>query len=178
MTPEGIEQAKQAGQEIKKIIGQETLQVYLSPYYRTRQTFQHIQESITDNIVKAFEAPRLREQDWGYLRDHELIEEITQEQDGFGPFYYRIPDGESGTDVYDRASGFLETRHRDFQKSDYPHNVLIVTHGMTLRLFLMRWFHWSVEEFEALPNPHSCQIVLMQKDSNDRFDLIGALAGR
>jgi len=42
LTPDGIEQARQAGQEIKKIIGQETLQVYVSPYFRTRQTYQYI----------------------------------------------------------------------------------------------------------------------------------------
>ena len=78
LTPEGIEQAKQAGQKIKNIIGEETLQVYLSPYYRTRQTFQYIQESIKENIVKAFEDPRFREQDWGHLRNPDLNEEITQ----------------------------------------------------------------------------------------------------
>ena len=48
LTDEGIEQARRAGKEIKLIIGQETLQVYLSPYFRTRQTFQPIQESIQE----------------------------------------------------------------------------------------------------------------------------------
>ena len=80
--------------------------------------------------------------------------------------------------MYDRVSIFLETLHRDFRKSDYPENVLIVTHGVTLRLFLMRWFHWSVEEFELLRNPLNCQIVIMQKDSNDKYNLISELARR
>ena len=44
----------------------------------------------------------------------------------------------------------MDTLHRDFQKTDFPQNVLIVTHGLTMRLFLMRWFHWTVSEFEAL----------------------------
>ncbi len=148
LTDEGIEQARRAGQEIKKMIGQGTLQGYLSPYYRTRQTFQYIQESVKENIVKTFEDPRLREQDWGHLRLSDLNDEIIQERDGFSTFYYRIPDGESGADVYDRVSIFLETLHRDFQKPDFPDNVLIVTHGMTLRLFLMRWFHWSVKNLK------------------------------
>lgn len=178
LTEEGIQQAQQAGQEIKKIIGQETLHVYVSPYYRTRQTYQYIQECIRENVVKAFEDPRLREQDWGHLRPSNLNDEILQERNGFSTFYYRIPDGESGADVYDRVSTFLETLHRDFQKPDYPENVLIVTHGMTLRLFLMRWFHWSVEDFESLCNPHNCQIVIMQKDSNDRYVLISELTRR
>ena len=40
LTPEGIEQAREAGGKIKDIIGRETVYVYLSPYYRTRQTYQ------------------------------------------------------------------------------------------------------------------------------------------
>jgi len=178
LTQEGIEQARLAGREIREIVGRETMQVYVSPYYRTRQTFQYIRDSIGDNVVKTFEDPRIREQDWGHLRNPELNEEIQHERDNFSTFYYRIPDGESGADVYDRVSIFLETLHRDFQKPDYPENVLIVTHGMTLRLFLMRWFHWSVEEFELLRNPLNCQIVIMQKDANDRYDLISALTRR
>jgi broad specificity phosphatase PhoE len=178
LTVEGIAQARQAGQEIKQMIGQESLQVYLSPYFRTRQTNQYIQESIQENTIKTFEDPRLREQDWGHLRSPDLNEEIIQERDGYGTFYFRIPDGESGADVFDRVSIFLETLHRDFQKSDYPDNTLIVTHGMTLRLFLMRWFHMSVEEFENLRNPHNCQIVIMQKNSDDRYNLISELERR
>jgi broad specificity phosphatase PhoE len=178
LTQEGIEQARQAGREIKKIIGQETIQVYISPYYRARQTYKHIRESLNDNVVKTFEDPRIREQDWGHLRNHELNDEIQNERDNFSTFYYRIPDGESGADVYDRVSIFLESLHRDFHKSNYPENVLIVTHGMTLRLFLMRWFHWSIEEFELLRNPLNCQIVIMQKDSNDKYNLISELARR
>jgi broad specificity phosphatase PhoE len=178
LTAEGIEQAKRAGKEIQSIISQETVQVYLSPFYRTRQTYQYIAESIKENIVKAFEDPRIREQDWGHLREFDINQAIKQERDDFSTFYYRIPDGESGADVYDRVSIFLETLHRDFQKPDYPENTLIVTHGMTLRLFLMRWFHWSVEEFEVVRNPQNCKIVIMQKDSNDHYNLVSELSRR
>jgi broad specificity phosphatase PhoE len=178
LTTKGIEQAKQAGKEIKEIIGQETLQVYVSPFYRTRQTYQYVAESTRENVIKVFEDPRIREQDWGHLRNPHINEGIIQERNDFSAFYYRIPDGESGADVYDRVSIFLETLYRDFQKPDYPENVLVVTHGMTLRLFLMRWFHWSVEEFEALRNPRNCQIVIMQKNSSNRYNLISKLDRR
>ena len=178
LTPEGIEQAHQAGQKIRHLIGHETVRVYLSPYYRTRQTYRYIQESIEANVEKALEDPRLREQDWGHLRRPDVNEEIIRERDIFSPFYFRIPDGESGADVYDRVSIFLETLNRDFSKPDYPQNVLIVTHGMTLRLFLMRWFHWSVEEFENLRNPGHCQIVVMQQGADNRYVLVSELAKR
>ncbi len=178
LTSEGIEQARQAGRDVKNIIGSEKLHVYLSPYYRTRQTYRYIQESIEANIVKAFEDPRLREHDWGHLRSPEVNQDIIRERERFSSLYYRIPDGESGADVYDRVSVFLETLHRDFHKSDYPHNTLIVTHGMTLRLFLMRWFHWSVEEFENVRNPRNGQVVVMQQEPGGRYVLAGELVRR
>ena len=178
LTPKGIEQARQAGEKIKAIIGVESLHVYLSPYVRARQTFQHLKTSIEPNIEKVVEDPRIREQDWGHLRHPNENEEIRRQRDGFSTFYYRIPDGESGADVYDRVSTFLETLHRDFNKPYYPQNTLIVTHGVTLRLFLMRWFHWTVEEFENLRNPLNGLVVVMQRNEKDRYQLIGELEKR
>jgi broad specificity phosphatase PhoE len=178
LTPEGIEQARQAGREIKTIIGSEKLYVYLSPYYRIRQTLHYTKENVGANVVRAIEDPRLREQDWGHLRHPDVGEEIIRERDNYSPFYYRIPDGESGADVYDRVSTFLETLYRDFDKPDYPPNALIVTHGITLRLFLMRWFHWSVEEFENFHNPRNGQIIVMQQAANGHYALVSELAKR
>jgi broad specificity phosphatase PhoE len=178
LTPKGIEQSKEAGDKIKEIIGSESVHVYLSPYIRTRQTFQHLKTSIETNIKKVVEDPRIREQDWGHLRHPNENEEIRRQRDGFSTFYYRIPDGESGADVYDRVSTFLETLHRDFNKKEYPQNALIITHGLTLRLFLMRWLHWTVEEFEILRNPRNCQVVVMQKNAKGRYELISELKKR
>ncbi len=176
LTPAGIEQARQAGIQIKEFLKDEKVYVYLSPFFRTRETFQYIRESIDKNIVKATEDPRIREQDWGHLRHPDDNKGIIEERDNFSTFYYRIPDGESGADVYDRVSTFLDTLHRDFEKSDFPENVLIVTHGLTLRLFLMRWFHWSVEEFENLRNPKNCQILVMEKQADNHYKLISELS--
>ena len=178
LTLRGIEQAQQAGREIKGVLGDESLYVYLSPYFRTRQTFQYLKSSIEANIVNSIEDPRIREQDWGHFRHPNENEGIMRQRDGFSPFYYRIPDGESGADVYDRVSTFMETLFRDFKKKDYPQNTLIVTHGLTLRLFLTRWFHWTVEEFENLRNPNNCQIVIMQKKTDGRYELISRLERR
>ncbi|NQU29736.1 MAG: histidine phosphatase family protein, partial [Anaerolineae bacterium] len=96
----------------------------------------------------------------------------------YSTFYFRIPDGESGADVFDRVSTFLETLHRDFRKPDFPENALIVTHGMTLRLFLMRWYHWTVEEFENIRNPKNCQIIVMEKQDDDKYELKAELKTR
>jgi broad specificity phosphatase PhoE len=175
LTPTGLEQAQRAGHKIKQIIGEESLYVYLSPYVRARQTFQQLKPAIDQNIVRIIEDPRIREMDWGHFRHPDENDEISKRRDEFSTFYYRIPDGESGADVYDRVSTFLETMFRDFNKPNYPQNTLIVTHGLTLRLFLMRWFHWTVEEFETLRNPQNGEVVVMEKNAADRYELISDL---
>jgi len=171
LTSAGIEQAKQAGMQIKELLGDEKVYVYLSPFFRTRETFKYIRESIDNNVTNAIEDPRIREQDWGHLRHPDDNKGIVEERDNFSTFYYRIPDGESGADVYDRVSSFFDTLHRDFKKMDFPENVLIVSHGLTMRLFLMRWFHWNVEEFESLHNPKNCQIIVMEKQADHHYKL-------
>jgi broad specificity phosphatase PhoE len=171
LSQRGISQAKEAGREIKSIIGDGSIYVYLSPFLRTRQTFENILEAISSNVTKTIEDPRIREQDWGHLRHPDDNKEIIKARDDFSTFYFRIPDGESGADVYDRVTTFLDTLHRDFEKTDYSGNVLIVSHGLTIRLFLMRWFHWSVEEFESLHNPKNCQILIMEKQKDDHYTL-------
>ncbi len=178
LSTRGVEQARLAGMQIAQIIGEGSLYVYLSPYHRTRETYQNISETIQKNVVKIVEDPRLREQDWGHLRHPDENKGISTERDNFSTFYYRIPDGESGADVFDRISNFMDTLHRDFQKSNFPENILIVTHGLTLRLFLMRWFHWTVEEFESLHNPKNCQIVVLEKGADDRYQLVSELKKR
>jgi broad specificity phosphatase PhoE len=178
LTNKGIDQARKAGAEIKNIIRSETLGVYISPFYRTRQTYKYLRENFEENIVNQSEDPRIREQEWGHLRPLEENEGIKIERNEYSTFYYRIPDGESGADVFDRVSTFLETLHRDFRKPDFPDNALIVSHGMTLRLFLMRWYHWTVEEFENIRNPKNCQIVVMEKQRDVKYELITKLKTR
>lgn len=178
LSSRGVIQAKEAGKKIGEIIGNGSLHVYLSPYHRTRETYQYIAETIHANVINTVEDPRLREQDWGHLRHPDENRGISQERDNFSTFYYRIPDGESGADVFDRISNFLDTLHRDVEKIDFPENMLIVTHGLTLRLFLMRWFHWSVEEFENLRNPKNCQIVVLEKQFDERYKLMSELERR
>jgi broad specificity phosphatase PhoE len=39
--------------------------------------------------------------------------------------------------------------------------ILIVTHGLLIRCFVMRFLHLSVEEFDSLANPKNCAIVTL-----------------
>jgi broad specificity phosphatase PhoE len=60
-----------------------------------------------------------------------------RDREQFGRFYYRFPEGESGLDVYTRVTSFISTMFRDFGDAHICRpdlNVIIVTHGLTLRL--------------------------------------------
>jgi len=41
-------------------------------------------------------------------------------------------------------------------------NIVLVTHGLTLRLFLMRWLQIDVEEFETMYNPDNAFLAVME----------------
>lgn len=171
LTPKGLAQAVQCGKKLKEIIKNESTMFYVSPFWRTRETFENIIAQLKPKKLKYREEPRIREQEWGHLREKKERDQVIKDRDTFGTFYFRIPNGESCGDVYDRITTFLETFHRDFSKPDYPDNAVLVIHGMTIRLFLMRWFQWSVEEFETLSNPANCSIVIMKLQKNGKYKL-------
>ncbi|KAI4802545.1 phosphoglycerate mutase-like protein [Aureobasidium sp. EXF-8846] len=92
------------------------------------------------------------------------MERMWQERADYGHFFYRIPNGESAADAYDRVSGFNESLWRNFSDDDFPSVCVLVTHGLMTRVFLMKWYHWSVEYFEDLRNVNHCEFVIMQKN--------------
>eukprot|EP00894_Picocystis_sp_ML_P000085 jgi/Pico_ML_1/50602/g1784.t1 len=108
------------------------------------------------------------------------MSEIKKEREHFGRFFYRFPNGESGADVYDRVSTFLETLHRDFEKPGFGpslyNNIGLVSHGIFMRLFLMRWYRWSVDEFEALENFKNAEYVVMERQDSgpnrDQYEIL------
>lgn len=178
LSKNGKIQAEDCGKNLKNITKNESCMFYVSPLWRTRETYQGIVNSFDKKSILNTEEPRIREQEWGHLKSVEECNRIDKERDEFGPFYYRIPNGESAADVFDRVSDFCGTLHRDFEKQDFPDNCIIVTHGMTIRLFLMKWFHWIVEDFDNLKNPDNCAIIILEKNENDKYELISKLKKR
>ena len=86
------------------------------------------------------EEPRLREQDFGNFQPCSAeMERMWQERADYGHFFYRIPNGESAADAYDRVSGFNESMWRQFNEPDFPSVCVLVTHGLMTRVFLMKW---------------------------------------
>ena len=144
-------QAEEAGRQLRSLLRpDDTLQFYTSPYRRTRETTEGILRTLTSddptpspfprNKITVFEEPRLREQDFGNFQPCSAeMERMWQERADYGHFFYRIPDGESAADAYDRVSGFNESLWRQFGDEDFPSVCVLVTHGMMSRVFLMKW---------------------------------------
>jgi broad specificity phosphatase PhoE len=174
LTAKGFEQARRTGETIRTLLGGESCEVYVSPYHRTRQTLEALGLPVAAYDVRV--EPRLREQDWANFQDARDIAEQRALRDRYGHFYYRFTHGESGSDVYDRVSTFLESMFRNFETPTAPRNVVIVTHGLTMRLFCMRWFHWSVEYFESLENPGNAQPVVLVRQADYRYKLAAPFA--
>ena len=61
LTETGREEAKNAGRKISDLIGKEGLYVYVSPYFRTRQTYDEISKSVSHNVTQTTEDPRSEE---------------------------------------------------------------------------------------------------------------------
>jgi broad specificity phosphatase PhoE len=185
LTDKGRTQAVEAGERIARIVNNKpqtmtkpSIQFYGSSFWRTRQTFLGIRKGLK-NVLKDhlrsqyYEDPRLREQEWSArLQTDNKTAAVEEERDQFGHFYYRFKMGESCADTYDRVSDFMGTMFRDFEKPNFPRNAVVITHGMTMRVFMMRWFHCTVEEFESWGNPWNCEILILQRTENERYELI------
>jgi broad specificity phosphatase PhoE len=174
LTKKGQLQAEESGKLIRDLIGEpangEKLFFYVSPYMRTRQTLKRILKHLThDQVIGVREEPRISEQQFGNFQCVDSVLQAKEERKNFGRFYYRFPNGEAGFDVYSRVTSFISTLMRDStQLRASGHdidkvNLCIVTHGLTLRLFLTRWFQFSVQEFEDSYNPSNGAVIVLER---------------
>ncbi|KAL2213810.1 phosphoglycerate mutase-like protein [Sarocladium strictum] len=164
LTQDGWDQAHEAGRRLRSLLRpDDTLHFFTSPYRRTRETTEGILSTLTsdeeepspyrrDNI-KVYEEPRLREQDFGNFQPCSAeMERMWQERADYGHFFYRIPNGESAADAYDRVSGFNESLWRQFGEDDFA-----------------SWYHFTVEYFEDLRNVNHCEFLIMRKQENAKY---------
>ncbi|HUQ54944.1 histidine phosphatase family protein [Lentzea sp.] len=161
LTETGERQAVAAGATIRSLVGDGPVAAYVSPYRRTQRTFELLGIS-AERIVTE---PRVREQDWGNLQDPVQQEVLKHQRHAFGHFFFRLPNGESGADVDDRVAAFLDGLEvRLHNDPAHPKTVLVVSHGLTIRLLCRRLFGWSIELFESLSNPDTCENRVLDHD--------------
>lgn len=175
LTDEGHAQATSAGQALARLIGEdESILALVSPYLRTQETLADIKSQLGDRVKKIIHEPNLREQDFGNFQDPDQMNGSIKERQRFGRFFYRFPHGESGADVYSRVESFMSSlfRHMDNPNRAVHNNMLIVSHGIVMRMFLMRFFRWSVEEYEQVYNPDNCAIWMLVANREGEYKLV------
>ncbi|KAH6836172.1 Phosphoglycerate mutase family protein [Perilla frutescens var. hirtella] len=186
LTERGIVEAEECGREIRKILERDGVDdwkvyFYVSPYRRSLETLRNLAKAFErSRIAGVREEPRLREQDFGNFQDQEQMKIQKAARKQYGRFFYRFPNGESAADVYDRITGFRETLRSDIDIGRFqppgeqsPNmNLVIVSHGLTLRVFLMRWYKWTVKQFEGLHNFGNGKFLVMERGYGGRYSLL------
>lgn len=186
LTDKGHQQAVEAGKQLALLIkqdynrrGNNLFTFYCSPWLRSRQTACGVRQSLESLYPSATtvykEDPRIREQEWGNYQEDHLIKKIYEEREKFGSFFYRMPNGESGADVFDRVTTFIGTMYRDFKKHEFSSNAIIISHGLAIKAFLMRWYHYSAEYFDQINTPENCSIIQMDLQEDNHYKLISQL---
>ncbi|XP_054775777.1 phosphoglycerate mutase-like protein AT74H [Prosopis cineraria] len=186
LTGKGKAQAEECGYRIRDLLLKDAsenwkLYFYVSPYRRALETLQYLARPFERSRIAGLrEEPRLREQDFGNFQNREKMRKEKAMRMLYGRFFYRFPDGESAADVYDRITGFRETLRTDInigrfqppREEKIDMNLVIVSHGLTLRVFLMRWYKWTVQQFEGLNNMGNGHMLVMEKGYGGRYSLL------
>lgn len=178
LSPEGVQQAEEAGVRLRYALGSEGFQVWTSPFKRCVETANH--------MLKATRIPeeswppihvdvRLREQDCGVFEEKKRALSISEQKKRrweFGAWYYRFESGENGAEVYSRVEAFVGSLHRHYQRrvegplaeeQGAARNVVIIAHGVVHRMFLMRWFKLPIDWLHATRNLDHGEYVLVQR---------------
>jgi len=185
LTDTGKAQAQSAGEKLKALMEAEgddyNVFFYMSPYRRSKETALEIAKCFPrDRITGIREEVQLREQDFGNFQDLKAKAAEKDERKRYGRFYYRFPNGESGADVFDRITIFEDHLVRDIDCGRFPQNtnLVFITHGLTLRIFLARWFHWTVKELESVWNPINSEPIVMERvAAEEQFAEVCTISG-
>lgn len=156
LTDLGRHQAKEVANELNEQVT-DKLYAYYSPMYRASETYDVIENVLMDKIVWQKEEPLISEQSFGMPNSYNKMftnNDMMEYRSWYGCFYYTPPDGESSLQVLMRAKRFLdELKHRN------QNDVLIISHGAFIKVFLMELLNWSVERFDTVRRPDNCQII-------------------
>ncbi|KAG6634030.1 hypothetical protein CIPAW_12G090500 [Carya illinoinensis] len=146
LTEKGRAEAEECGEMIKELIEQDKVDSWKVYFYVSpyRRTLETLK-----NLARPFERSRI-----AGLREEPRL----REQD----------------------FGFRETLRSDIDVGRFqppgqrnPNmNLVIVSHGLTLRVFLMRWYKWTVEQFEGLNNFRNGKALVMEKGYGGRYSLL------
>lgn len=166
LTDKGKEQASDAGArtcDLSNLMdGQnKSFHVCYSPYERAKETkdiLVDVMRSCDKFIDFQREDPRLREREWGKLRD--INDTHKGNKDHFFDFFYRPEGGESFANCYDRVASF----HQWLELNTKEENVIIVAHGESIKCYMAYLLGWTELQFAQAKNPKNCEVFLLERD--------------
>jgi len=195
LAEEGHKQAVEAGKFLAEHIQsgvpgmhRRKVRLMVSPYLRTRQTADGLEEGIRRMGIAydRHESLQLREQSFGlfdgiaddelaeiYPREHAHYEKHAQfegvENGLKGEFFAPMPMGESRARVCDRVRGTFGSILRSL-RDDYS-DIVIVSHGVTIRCFIREFMHYPWKWCEKEPNPNNCSITTIEGERDKGWEV-------
>lgn len=151
--------------------------VFYSPYKRTKQTldllslhWEALRDEDLSKIIQWNPDDRIREQEHGlallyndWRVFHVLHPEQKELHDLLGPYWYQYPQGESASQVRDRARLFTNMLIREWAGK----HVLVITHHLTILSFRANYERLTPEEFVRLDKemkPVNCGVTIYRGD--------------
>eukprot|EP00897_Mesotaenium_endlicherianum_P004291 jgi/Mesen1/3890/ME000208S02898 len=189
LTVRGCEQAEECGKRVRELIGAAgdpdwRVYFYVSPYQRTLQARLLAKEELTrgaPHFGLVYVSRRFLDSLWRDIdkvrlaRESRAAEEEQHDKRALNghDFGHVRSDGDggaaSGSNRGGSGSGGGGGGRSGNANSSL--NIVLVMHGLTMRVFLTRWFKWTVEQFEGLWNPGNCDIRVMQRGSGGEYSL-------
>lgn len=170
LTDRGLQQARDAGSRLRDLVQEGSVSIYMSPYERTHQTLLGLYEGgFPEEQVKVLRVdPRIREKEFGNFQTPGTIPTLRAEEKLVGPFYYRMNNAESFADVLVRVGRFWDMLMSSRSDARSTETCLLVAHGLTIRLLLMKIFDWSSDTYEAVFGLRNCQHITLRKNAESR----------
>ena len=144
LTELGIRQAHRIGLKLSKQLGTTAYIMYTSDLLRSRQTAEIISKYLKTTPIYRKE---LREQDFGIAtgKSQEWFKTNQfKRQDDIPLIYHRpIEDAETGEEVYDRVSIFVEELYDSEEEK-----IIVIGHGGSLQMFTASWLKIPVSILE------------------------------
>lgn len=173
LTEKGRQQAREAGKRLKEIVKDESIRFYVSSYQRTRETYEGLLESLKENKGYTTFDNRIREQEYGNLQSD--MDRQFKDMNKVGELYYRFKGGENGADVFNRACLFTEHLFREIESIEYKKrdNVIIVTHDLFIRLFMLNFLNSDLDVYmlNNIRHPENCEFWIIEKNDKGRFKI-------
>lgn len=150
LAPEGVQEAKRAGEELKHI---GFTIAYTSDLIRAQQTLDEILKVIHQEKIPVIIAPEIKERNYGDYTKMNKWDLKTQKGDEEfqkirRAWDYPPPNGESLKMVYERVIPYYE--HEILPKLKDGQNVLVAAHGNSLRALVKYLDHISDSDIETL----------------------------